>query len=274
MLEPASWDKIDSRPQGQHDMSTPEATREAASINEVYYNRPTDGLADYRQLMAGPLWRTRLLLEQIASPPPRRVADLGCGGGDLLRAVHARHPGAETVGFDFSSAQIEANQSRQPGVTWRIADLNHVAAFPADLLGRFDTLISLEVIEHLDHPASLLRNALQLAAPGARLILSTQSGRVGETERRVGHLRHFSVADMTELLDSAGWRPVRVWNTGFPFHDWSKRLANLNPDASMRMFSEQRYGPLQRAVCALLRLAFRFNSAHHGNQLFAVAVLD
>jgi SAM-dependent methyltransferase len=255
-------------------MSIPEPTRQAASINEVFYNRPTEGLADYRQLMAGPLWRTRLLLEQIASPPPRRVADLGCGGGDLLRAVQASHPDAEMAGFDFSLAQIKANEARQPDVTWHIADLNRAAEFPAALLGRFDTLISLEVIEHLDDPAALLRNALRLAAPGARLILSTQSGRVGETERRVGHLRHFSVPDMTQLLASVGWRPVRVWNTGFPFHDWSKRLANLNPDASMRMFSEQRYGPFQRAVCALLRLAFRFNSARLGKQLFAVAVLD
>jgi 2-polyprenyl-3-methyl-5-hydroxy-6-metoxy-1,4-benzoquinol methylase len=251
------------------DGSVVEAT--GPTINEAYYNRPTDGLADYRKLMAGPLWRTRVLLRLIASPPPRRFADLGCGGGDLIGATRAAYPGIAACGFDFSTAQIAANRQRHPDGEWHVTDLNLVATFPPALRGQFDTIASLEVIEHLENPEALLRNARQLAAERGRLVLSTQSGLMAETERRVGHVRHFATSEISDLLVATGWRPVRVWNSGFPFHDLSKKLANVNPDAAMRMFSEQRYGWSQRLTCALLRLAYRFNSDRRGGQLFAVA---
>jgi SAM-dependent methyltransferase len=251
------------------DGSVAEAT--GLSSNEAYYSRPTDGLADYRRLMAGPLWRRSVLLRLIASPPPRRFADLGCGGGDLIHATRVAYPDVATCGFDFSTAQITANRALHPDGEWHVTDLNLAATFPDALRGQFDTIASMEVIEHLDNPSALLRNARQLAAERGRLILSTQSGLMAETERRVGHVRHFSTSEISDLLVASGWRPLRVWNSGFPFHDLSKKLANVNPDAAMRMFSEQRYGWSQRLTCALLRFAFRFNSDRRGGQLFAVA---
>ncbi|HNI61811.1 MAG TPA: hypothetical protein PKW11_17855, partial [Pseudomonadota bacterium] len=102
-------------------------------------------------------------------------------------------------------------------------------------------------------------------------LLSTQSGKVRETERRIGHQRHFTVAEMSALLDRAGWQPIRVYNCGFPFHDLSKWYANRDPDASMQQFAGGKYGLREDVLCFLLRLAFRFNSRSHGAQLFAVA---
>jgi hypothetical protein len=101
--------------------------------------------------------------------------------------------------------------------------------------------------------------------------LSTQSGPVRETERRVGHHRHFKSAEMRELLSENGFTALRVWNSGFPFHDLSKWYANRDPDAMMREFAGQRYGIKQDLLCLLLRAAFRLNSQSRGAQLFAVA---
>ena len=127
------------------------------------------------------------------------------------------------------------------------------------------------MIEHVDDPAAFLRNAAALAAPGATLLLSTQSGPVHETERSVGHVRHFCRSTMETLLKQSGWEPVRVWNAGFPFHDLSKWWANRNPYASIQRFGNCRYGPFERAICAALRLAFLFNTHSRGAQLFVVA---
>ncbi|MDE2293124.1 MAG: class I SAM-dependent methyltransferase, partial [Elusimicrobia bacterium] len=197
--------------------------------------------------------------------------DLGCGGGELLRELRAGRPDSALCGIDASEAQIAENGRREPAVEWRVLDLDSDAPAPAALRGTFDAVVASEVVEHVARPASLLRHALELARPGGRLLLSTQSGPVRETERRVGHLRHFEAAEMGRLLSDAGWRPERVWNEGAPFHDLAKRLANARPDAAMRRFGTGAYGPLERLVCLALRAAYRLNSRRRGAQLFAQA---
>jgi hypothetical protein len=151
-------------------------------------------------------------------------------------------------------------------------DLDGPVRFPADWCGRFQAILATEVVEHLDHPEDFLRSVRQLAVPKrGRLYLSTQSGPLRETERRVGHQRHFTAREMTALLEKTGWQVLRAWNTGYPFHDLSKWYANRDPDKSMQRFGEQQYGWSENLVCVALRLMFRLNSSHRGEQLFAVA---
>ena len=66
---------------------------------------------------------------------------------------------------------------------------------------------------------------------------------------------------------------MRIWNTGFPFHDLSKWYANRDPDRSLEQFGERAYGMRENVICWALRQAFRFNSRRRGAQLFAVAEL-
>jgi hypothetical protein len=162
------------------------------------------------------------------------------------------------------------NRARLPHTRWIYANIDQPVQWPAEDLGRYDAVTAVEVIEHVDHPEVLLANARALLAPGGFIVLSTQSGRVGETERRVGHRRHFTTDEITSLLSAAGLRPEKVWNAGFPFHDLSKWYANLDPDASMSRFGDKPYGLSENMVCFGLRMLFRFNSNRHGAQLFAV----
>lgn len=237
--------------------------------NTAFYGELRPGVQDYWRKMAAPRFRVATVLRELEKERPRAILDLGCGNGALCEEIHARFPGAEIAGVDLSAPQVEANAKRLPWGTWMVADLG--ADTPPRLGRTFDAVVTSEVIEHVDDPASFLRNARTLARRGAVLVLSTQSGKVQETERRVGHLRHFSCEQMRALLTSAGWRPERVWNAGFPFHDLSKWYANRDPDASMASFADRPYGPKENAICAVLRFAFRFNSSRRGAQLFAVA---
>lgn len=243
---------------------------EAAGINRDYYDRPAPGRADYWRYMAAPRLRARTLRRLLAEEPPRRLVDLGCGDGTLLAELAASWPGLALAGIDLSERQVEDNRRSWPAVDWRVADL--AAELPAGLpRGSFDAVVASEVVEHVAAPDRFLANAAALAASGGRLLLSTQSGPVRETERRVGHQRHFSAAQMRELLATTGWRPERVWNAGWPFHDLSKWWANRDPDATMRRFGERPYGAGERLVCAALRLLFALGSRRRGAQLFAVA---
>ncbi len=244
----------------------------AAALNREFYESEQPGVTDYWTYMAAPRARMATVLREVRRAAPTVVVDLGCGGGQVLAEIAAALPRVRLHGIDISAPRIEANRRLHRGIDWHVADLDGERAPPAGLEGAADVVIATEIVEHLDAPESFLRGALALARrPGGRLIVTTQSGRVQETERRVGHRRHYSPADMEHLLARAGWTPERVWNSGWPFHDLSKWYANRDVDRSMATFAARAYGPRERAICWALRCLFRLNSDRRGAQLYGVA---
>ncbi len=243
----------------------------ATDVNAAYYGAESAGRLDYWRKMAAPRARMATALRFIAERNPRRLIDIGCGSGLVLAEISRGSPGVELAGADLSETQIQANRRSHHDIEWLAADVQAKGAF-SELRGGFDAIIALELIEHLDAPDRFLENVRDLVDPeDGWLFLSTQSGKLRQTEEAVGHVRHFSVADMGRALERTGWRPERVWNEGFPFHDLSKWYANLDPERSLQSFGGDRYGPKQDAICAALRLAFRLNSRRRGAQLYALA---
>jgi len=243
---------------------------EASRVNQEYYEDVPAGRRDYWRKMAACRHRVDTILTELGRYRPGTILDLGCGDGALLEEIERMLPNALLAGVDISSRQVALNQRSRPGVRWFVCDLD--GDFVVSEEGsEFDALIAAEVIEHLDYPDRFLRSALTLAGPQCHLFLSTQSGPLRETERRVGHRRHYTPDDLSRLLIETGWKPVRTWNTGYPFHDLSKWYANLNPDRSLSEFGEKPYGFRENAICWTLRQAFRLNSQRRGAQLFAVA---
>lgn len=240
----------------------------AAEQNRAVYDELKPGTEDYWRKMAAPRFRVATLVSELRRLRPKTVVDLGCGNGALLSDLHAALPHTSLVGIDLSAAQLEQNRRAMPWADFHVANLS--LPLP-DGIGTYDAVVSSELIEHLDEPQALLDNVQRLLTPGGHLLVTTQSGRVGETERRVGHVRHFTADALAAMLRKAGLDPVRVWNAGFPFHDLSKWYANLDPDASMSSFGDKPYGLREDLICAALRLAFRLNSRRRGAQLFAIA---
>ena len=236
----------------------------ATDSNREYYEAASPARDDYWRYMAAPRARVARVVQLVREAYPQSLIDLGCGNGQLLDDLARAFPNMRLAGLDLSSRQIEENRVRAPQIEWMVGDLSQEIE-PK----QFDVVTASEVIEHLDEPRGLLDNARRL---GDTLILTTQSGPVRETERRVGHVRHFTRNDMTRLLTETGWAPVRVWNEGFPFHDLSKWWANRDAEGSMARFGgNERYGVRERAICFALRTAFRLNSRSRGAQLYAVA---
>ena len=235
-------------------------------VNREYYETLSPGREDYWRLMAAPRRRAAVVVRLVGQLAPASLVELGCGDGRLLREIRARHPKIALAGIDLSNTQIAANAAREPSIAWTAADLQQ----PFTPTMEADVVVAAEIIEHLASPEMLLANALRCVKPGGHLVLTTQSGPIRETEKRVGHMQHFTAASMGDLLTKTGWTPVRVWNEGWPFHDLSKWAANLDADASMRRFGDREYGPVERFVSFALRTAFLLNSRRHGAQLYAV----
>jgi SAM-dependent methyltransferase len=97
--------------------------------------------------------------------PGLRWLDVGCGRGDLLRAIRERWAPEALSGIDpidWLDDDLRAD-----------VDFRAVAAEDADDLPAADRVMLVEVIEHLEAPWSALRHAARLVAPGGRIVVTT-----------------------------------------------------------------------------------------------------
>ncbi len=240
----------------------------AAEKNLAYYETIEGGDLGYWKHMAAPRARVARALSAVEEMAPGSLCDFGCGNAALLAAVRERFPGMPLAGVDLSPGLVAANAARYPDMRFVAADLaREVPALPfAPEMG-----LSSEVIEHVEDPLSFLSNIRAALADQGTLFLSTQSGKIRPTEVHVGHVRHFTARELAALLRESGFSPIRVWNEGFPFHDLSKVLANLRPQATLARFDRARYGLVELAVSRALRMLFRFNLRTRGAQVYALA---
>jgi 2-polyprenyl-3-methyl-5-hydroxy-6-metoxy-1,4-benzoquinol methylase len=152
--------------------------------------------------------------------PAGRVLDVGCGAGQAgpgLRAAGAEHiTGVELV----KEAAAEARTRFDEVIA---APIEH--AFN-QLEGPYDTILCLDVLEHLVDPLAVLRRLHGIAATDGRLRVSVPNARhvslaydlivrgtFGYTEwghRDRTHLRWFTRADIVALVAEAGWRVTDV----------------------------------------------------------------
>jgi trans-aconitate 2-methyltransferase len=116
------------------------------------------------------------LLALVRPRPGLRVADLGCGTGELTRVLHERLGARETLGFDSSPAMLEKAQAHAAaGLRFAAGDIALAGgeagpgglAGVSPLEGRYDLLFSNAALHWVDgHPDLLQRLAAHLADGG------------------------------------------------------------------------------------------------------------
>lgn len=152
--------------------------------------------------------------------PLGSVLDVGCGAGNVgpgLRAAGARRlTGVELVPAAAAAARERFDEVLEGAIE---------EALPR-LAGPFDTILCLDVLEHLADPRAVLAALRALAGPGARLKVSVPNARhvslvydlvvrgtFGYTawgHRDHTHLRWFTRRDIVELVGATGWRVTGV----------------------------------------------------------------
>jgi SAM-dependent methyltransferase len=112
---------------------------------------------DTFQRAVGAVKVRRTLLDDYLRPARgQRILDIGCGPGEMLDAL----PDVEYVGFDVSEAYIDAARARYgTRGTFFVGD---VAAVDPPSLGRFDRVLAMGVLHHVDDATA--RDLLGLAA--------------------------------------------------------------------------------------------------------------
>lgn len=152
-------------------------------------------------------WIRSLLVRE--GVDPRRVAEIGCGSGGILRSLAESLPDATFDGFDISPQAVElAGRKSHPRV--RI----HHGMLPEE--STWDLLMAIDVLEHMEDPASFLRemrSRTSLLAVHLPLDISLQTVArlkpLVERRARLGHIHMYVRETARALVEENGWVVVQ-----------------------------------------------------------------
>ncbi|MGE3260407.1 MAG: class I SAM-dependent methyltransferase [Bacteriovoracia bacterium] len=178
-----------------------------------------------------------------------RMLDVGCAYGATGAFLKQKGIVDQVYGVEFEpSAAAEARKHLDK--VWQ-HDLNANRTLPEDLAReKFDLILCSHVLEHLIDPWSLLRQLNAITVPGGRIVAAvpnirhfralfplffrgdftyTDAGTMDE-----GHLRFFTKKTFCTLLESSGYKIVRVADQGRDPGTKAKLLDQL----TLGLFSE------------------------------------
>ena len=157
-------------------------------------------------------YQLNMMLELCKGP---RILDIGCGDGVITEELGKRFE--EVIGIDEAKAQI--NHARENFKNAKFI-LSSVEDFDSE--GKlFDSVISIEVLEHVDNPVFVLKKMKSFVKEGGYLIVMVPNAlalnrRIGESmglvkdirmtphDIEVGHQRMYDMNDLRKDVIEAG----------------------------------------------------------------------
>jgi SAM-dependent methyltransferase len=199
-----------------------------------------------------------------------RLLEIGSGTGAFAKAFLNRYPRAEYLGLELSQTGVEAGRRQAPAGRFLQKNLLQHSNAGEQIAFQATHVICMEVLEHVDEPIMLLRNATEYMMPGCRIIVTVPGGTLHEFYRHIGHRRHYSKGDLGRLLADTGFTVERVYDAGFPFFNIYQLLikwrgARLVKDATGRGSFPVRLGSV------IFTALFRLNLMRWGWQTIGIA---
>jgi glycosyltransferase involved in cell wall biosynthesis/protein-L-isoaspartate O-methyltransferase len=162
--------------------------------------------------LAGTKRFNRWMADTVRPMVGTRVLELGAGIGNMTQ--HLARGRKIYVASDIDQEHIARLRVRfrgRPNLEIRRCDLCDAADFQP-MLGLFDSVVCLNVVEHVEDDLGALRNIFSALKPGGRaIILVPQDQKAfGTLDEVLGHCRRYSEAQLRARMEEAGFAVERV----------------------------------------------------------------
>lgn len=147
-----------------------------------------------------------------------RIADIGCGGGLITEELF--NLGARATGVDAGANNIKIAKAHAKNSGLNIDYLTDTAEGLVEKKEKFDVIIALEIVEHVNNPELLISSCCKLLNKNGILILSTMN--------RTSKSFMFGVLCAEYIFN---WMPAGT-------HDWNKFL---KPSELAEMLDEDNF---------------------------------
>lgn len=170
-------------------------------------------------------------------PPPASVLDLGAGTGALAERLCG-------AGYRVSAVDLDEEHFVLPSVTFHRLDLN--GDFSGAFSEEFDLITAVEVIEHVENPRSLLRQARKLLNTNGKLVITTPN--IESVPGRIRFLR----TGMFRMFDRDPSYNEPTHITPIQTFMMERMLADCDLKLSGHEYHEMPLRPVTRVISRLL----------------------
>ena len=143
-----------------------------------------------------------------------RILEIGSGIGNLSRMLPKKQrltvTDIDPVYLDLLETAYRDNDL----VDTAQVDLDSDEDFAALGEGAYDTIVCLNVLEHIEDDLAAIKRAKRTLAPGGKLVLLVPQFQslYGSYDKQVGHYRRYSRKSLRSVIARAGLEPIKVRN--------------------------------------------------------------
>lgn len=173
----------------------------------------------------------------------RSVVDCGCGSGHKL-ANFIGPVCSDITGLD-QEVSIKSCSNKYPQHTWHVKDFEDSRV---DIGRKYDLVLSIDVIEHLDNPDSLLAILKSLANPKGHIVISTPERDLVHGVGNPGpptnpyHIREWNMREFRTYLQSSGFEVLdHILVNATAQFSWKRKF--------LRLISPKRFKTCQVIHC-------------------------
>ena len=133
------------------------------------------------------------------------IVDVSAGTGRLLKEFQNKFPNKKYLGFEFSDSALKLCKINCPNISFVKADLYK------GIEQKFDFVLCVDTLEHLEHPELAISNMLKMLNAGGHLCLIVPNGRHDKFE---GHIHYWSPESFKLFIEKNNCtvKYSQVWN--------------------------------------------------------------
>ena len=155
----------------------------------------------------------RWMAERLKPYIGHRVLEVGAGIGNLTSHFFPRERYVATEYDELHLQQLQNYARSRPHLDIAQMDAQDPACF-APYKGQIDTIICLNVLEHIPDEAATLRNFYDTLEEGGRAIILVPQGQwlYGSLDREVEHVKRYSRDELRDALERAGFHIREIFD--------------------------------------------------------------